>query len=1003
MGDYTRDTFRPSRNFSSVRQQQGRVHLDADWNESIDIAQHIERTTVRDVVGPTGMPEEAPGFAIAPVPASPGADLIVGTGRAYVDGLLIEYETEASELTLISGAGVAAIWEVSKGPRLEAGQWLGREPNPSASLTQVKTIEPDAQGDNGRQRLMFETDLGAGPTVTVRAFASVAHQPHLPGTTLPAQNGTYLAYLDVWEREITALEDDFIAETALNGPDTALRTQVIWQLKVMSLNPLINSGAIPAHPTCKAFPAGWSPDPGAPVLLVADAHQENADENPCDLPERGGFRSLSNQLYRVEVHTPVAGSNAVMLKWSRDNGIFRSRLLDVVNGSLVVEDIGNDKATAFATDEWLEIRDEGQILRGEPGHFVELGEIVGTRLGIRTILHPITLQPVVQNGAPDASVLPRRGVVRRWEGGEPKQVDPSVAFKLEHGIEVTIPDTGGVAVAGMYWLIPARTLTASIEWPADEATGAPAAMPPHGVHHAYCPVAVLTKNNQGWTVSSDCRPIFPPLTQIEDFSYLGGDGQEAMPDLTQPQTPVPVESPLRVGVTRGRHPVKGRAVRFRVVDAPAASRLTLAIGDAVAGATPVELVILTDANGIAAANLSISAGRAAHHVTAELLDSTDPAQAAPVRVPIAFTATASLASAVAFNPANCAYQSSEIVAPGISKTVQEAIDKLCPRLEFLPLGGDSQTLCVGKVAPQSLRAGLFWGRQSLEGVKVEFNVIAGDASVSPQTALTNAEGIAEVQIIAGSDPFLNDGLVTIEARANGPIGSSPGVLIFGARFLQAACVYGGNGGGGADDKAIHVKSITLYQDRWEQRNVPITAHSVVFTGDLAAGIVYELDHPINPKCLGGLTGAVFLDTRIFPIGEDEVELLWGGNDDRPLFIGANQMRLDGAVYLYVDEGGNERTDMLHFRFWDRVVEWLAWRTERPGKAAEYIEKLRLAALPIEAVLYGNRIYDTEGDDELYLDGNLFLSMREQNGVRYPSGDGKRGGDLVLPFFLGKDA
>ena len=33
-------------------------------------------------------------------------------------------------------------------------------------------------------------------------------------------NARYWVYLDVWERHITAIEDDSIRETALGGPDT---------------------------------------------------------------------------------------------------------------------------------------------------------------------------------------------------------------------------------------------------------------------------------------------------------------------------------------------------------------------------------------------------------------------------------------------------------------------------------------------------------------------------------------------------------------------------------------------------------------------------------------------------------------------------------------------------------------------------------------------------------------------------------------------------------------
>ena len=39
-------------------------------------------------------------------------------------------------------------------------------------------------------------------------------------------------YLDVWERHVTALEDDDIREKALGGADTTTRCKVVWQVKV---------------------------------------------------------------------------------------------------------------------------------------------------------------------------------------------------------------------------------------------------------------------------------------------------------------------------------------------------------------------------------------------------------------------------------------------------------------------------------------------------------------------------------------------------------------------------------------------------------------------------------------------------------------------------------------------------------------------------------------------------------------------------------------------------
>ena len=143
---------------------------------------------------------------------------------------------------------------------------------------------------------------------------------------------------------------------------------------------------------------------------------------------------------------------------------------------------------------------------------------------------------------------------------------------------------------------------------------------------------------------------------------------------------------------------------------------------------------------------------------------------------------------------------------------------------------------------------------------------------------------------------------------------------------------------------------------------------------------------------------MILYTVIVPNSREDNQLLWGDVEKaRP--IGANPMLLDGRLEIFVDGNGDPHYELLHFRFSEDVMSWLNWPVERPGPAQGYIERLERGPLPIQAVLYGNRIYDTDDNGDVYLDGNLFLSLREQFGVHYPSGDGTRGGDLSLPFYL----
>ena len=64
-GDYSRQRFEPSKHFSAVLMQQGRVQLDADWNEQGAILDRRWRAETTDLIGRCGVPKETPdGFKI---------------------------------------------------------------------------------------------------------------------------------------------------------------------------------------------------------------------------------------------------------------------------------------------------------------------------------------------------------------------------------------------------------------------------------------------------------------------------------------------------------------------------------------------------------------------------------------------------------------------------------------------------------------------------------------------------------------------------------------------------------------------------------------------------------------------------------------------------------------------------------------------------------------------------------------------------------------------------
>jgi hypothetical protein len=86
-GDFSRSTFNLQRPYSSVRMQQGRVPVDADWNEQVDISDYQRRRAIADIIGGCCIPESQPdSFRVS----FGGGVLRVQPGRAWVRGILAE-------------------------------------------------------------------------------------------------------------------------------------------------------------------------------------------------------------------------------------------------------------------------------------------------------------------------------------------------------------------------------------------------------------------------------------------------------------------------------------------------------------------------------------------------------------------------------------------------------------------------------------------------------------------------------------------------------------------------------------------------------------------------------------------------------------------------------------------------------------------------------------------------------------------------------------------------
>jgi hypothetical protein len=485
--DITRNTFDAAKNFSRVLNQQGRVQLDADWNEQVSILLHYLRALAADVIGQSAGPNAFCGFELIvglprlnallqPAPADDKVrdlfnqkKVLVSPGRYYVDGLLVEN----------------------------------------------------------------------------RKFVSFFHQPHFKSAGDVSEvrrairdDGPSLVYLDVWERQVTFVEDDSIREKALGGADSAARAQVVWRVRRRDLTSDEN---VPSSQSrCLAIRPGWEKwkrqQRANRGKLRARVEPAEESDDPCAAGPESAYRGLENQLYRVEIHhegrawdspgdtVPADVSDVATFKWSRDNGSVFAPWLDQDGDALTMVGL-HDRARGFENGQWIELSDEEREMTGKPGILVQVRE----RDRERVMLAPAS-------EAIDRTQFSSTAVARRWDQEENeatrlhKGAIPVVEgkwFALEDGVQVYFePAAGGLANryrTGDYWLIPARVATRNIEWPREEDANSAtpwAAVAPHGIKHHYAPLGILSLSGEN-LVFEDCRCKFDPVPCAQGYPFDG--------------------------------------------------------------------------------------------------------------------------------------------------------------------------------------------------------------------------------------------------------------------------------------------------------------------------------------------------------------------------------------------------------------------------------------------------------------------------------------------------
>jgi nitrous oxidase accessory protein NosD len=311
-GDYSRTTFQPRKDYAGVLRQQGRVGLDADHNEQVEIVDRRWRAETSDLVGRCAVPVSNPdNFTAFQIAASALGSLTIGRGRMYVDGLLAECR----------GADPQAFDDL-------LGELRGTQP------------------------LRYD------------------QQPYDPNPAPPTGPGTTeLVYIDAWQREVTSIEDPDLQEIALGGPDTATRVQTAWQVRLLPVDAQSCSAAMPE------WDALVAPSP-ARLTTAATAVPANDDPCILSPTGGYRGRENRFYRVEVHTGGAIGGAARFKWSRDNGSLTTTVESISAAGDEIVVTRIGRDRVLRFEPGDWVEVLDDHRELAFRPGHMAQVTSVL---------------------------------------------------------------------------------------------------------------------------------------------------------------------------------------------------------------------------------------------------------------------------------------------------------------------------------------------------------------------------------------------------------------------------------------------------------------------------------------------------------------------------------------------------------------------------------------------------------------------------------------------------